>query len=100
MQQVENLTAKHVATVVPRAFGLKVVDETDPMYKIDPRRAREYISHLLTANTPLPADTGAKTFSTVADNQREVKLEVWEQAGSIASEELEHNAKHRRGETV
>ena len=54
-------------------------------------RAREYISHLLTANTRLPADTGPQTFRTVADNQREVKLEVWEQAGSIASEELEHN---------
>src|SRR5262249_57799188 len=27
----------------------------------------------------------------MADNQREVKLEVWEQAGSVASEELEHN---------
>jgi molecular chaperone DnaK len=97
VQQVENLTAKHVATVVPRAFGLKVVDETDPVYKIDLRRAREYIAHLLTANTPLPADTGAKTFSTVVDNQREVKLEVWEQAGSIASEELEHNAKIGEG---
>lgn len=91
VEQVENLAAKHVATVVPRAFGLKVVDSTDPMFKTDPNRAREYISHLLTANTRLPADTGSQTFLTVFDNQREVKLEVWEQAGSIASEELEHN---------
>jgi molecular chaperone DnaK len=92
IEQVENMAAKHVATVVPRAFGLKVVDSTDPMFKTDPNRAREYISHLLTANTRLPADTGPQTFLTVADNQREVKLEVWEQAGSVASEELEHNA--------
>lgn len=91
VEQVENLAAKHVATVVPRAFGIKVVDPNDPVYKIDPNRAREYISHLLTANTPLPADTGPETFSTVFENQRVVKLEVWEQAGSIASEELEHN---------
>ncbi len=91
VEQVENLAAKHVATVVPRAFGIKVVDPNDPVYKIDPSRAREYISHLLTANTPLPADTGPETFSTVFENQRLVKLEVWEQAGSIASEELEHN---------
>jgi len=91
VEQVENMAAKHVATVVPRAFGLKVVDGKDPIFKIDPNRAREYISHLLTANTRLPADTGPQTFLTVADNQREVKLEVWEQAGSIASEELEHN---------
>jgi molecular chaperone DnaK len=97
VQQVESLAVKHVATVVPRAFGLKAVDETDPVYKIDPRRAREYIAHLLTANTPLPADTGPKPFSTVFENQREVKLEVWEQAGSIASKELEHNAKIGEG---
>jgi len=91
VEQVEDMAAKQVATVVPRAFGLKVVDSTDPIFKTDPNRAREYISHLLTANTRLPADTGPQTFLTVSDNQREVKLEVWEQAGSIASEELEHN---------
>ena len=91
VEQVESMAAKHVATVVPRAFGLKVVDSTDPVFKVDPTRAREYISHLLTANTRLPADTGPQTFRTVVDNQRDVKLEVWEQAGSIASEELEHN---------
>ncbi len=91
VEQVENMAAKHVATVVPRAFGLKVVDGKDPIFKIDPNRAREYVSHLLTANTRLPADTGPQTFLTVTDNQREVKLQVWEQAGSIASEELEHN---------
>ena len=85
------MVAKQVATVVPRAFGLKVVDRTDPIFKTDPNRAREYISHLLTAKTRLPADTGPQTFLTVTDNQREVKLEVWEQAGSVASEELEHN---------
>ena len=56
-----------------------------------PTGPAQYIAHLLTANTPLPADTGPQTFRTVADNQREVKLEVWEQAGSVASEELEHN---------
>jgi len=91
VEQVESMAAKHVATVVPRAFGLKVVDKNDPVYKTDPDRARRYISHLLTANTRLPADTGPQGFATVHDNQRQVKLEVWEQAGSVASEELEHN---------
>jgi molecular chaperone DnaK len=91
VEQVESLMAKHVTTVVPRAFGLKVVDLNDPVYKIDPKRAREYISHLLTANTPLPADTGPQPYSTVFDKQTEVRLEVWEQAGAVASEELRHN---------
>ena len=91
VEQVQAMAAKHVATVVPRAFGLKVVDTEDPLFRTDPDRARSYISHLLTANTPLPADTGPSTFRTVADNQRQVKLEVWEQAGSVASAELQHN---------
>ena len=91
VEQVADIAAKQVATVVPRAFGLKVVDGTDPVFQTDPDRARQYISHLLTANTPLPADTGPQTFYTIEDNQREVRLEVWEQAGSVASEELEHN---------
>ncbi len=89
--QVEDMAAKHVATVVPRAFGLRVVDTSDPVFKTDPDRAREYISHLLTANTRLPADTGPQTFATTYNNQRQVMLEVWEQAGSVASEELKHN---------
>jgi molecular chaperone DnaK len=92
VQQVEELVSKRVATVVPRAFGIKVVDTRDPVFRTDPDRARNYIAHLLTANTALPADAGPETFCTIADNQREVRLEVWEQAGSVASEEVEHNA--------
>lgn len=99
-EQAESLISKHVTTVVPRAFGLKVVDQNDPVYKIDPKRARQYISHLLTADTPLPADTGPQQFSTVFDNQSEVKLEVWEQAGTIASEELKHNTHIGEGRLV
>jgi molecular chaperone DnaK (HSP70) len=91
VEQVESMAAKRVATVVPRAFGLKIVDSRDPVFKTDPGRARELVAHLLTANTELPADTGPQTFYTVADNQDSVQLEVWEQAGSVASEELEHN---------
>jgi molecular chaperone DnaK len=90
-EQVRSIARKRVATVVPRAFGLKVVDSKDPLFATDPHRARHYIVHLLTANTPLPADTGPETFRTVKNDQREVSLEVWEQAGSVASEELEHN---------
>jgi molecular chaperone DnaK len=91
VEQVEAMARWNVATVVPRAFGLKVTDTTDPVSKTDPNRARRYIEHLLTANTPLPADTGPETFCTLVDNQTEVKLEVWEQAGAVASKELEHN---------
>ena len=54
VQQVVDMVEQQVATVVPRAFGIKVVDPDDPAFKTNPDLAREYISHLLTANTPLP----------------------------------------------
>jgi molecular chaperone DnaK len=96
-QEARRLIEKKVTTVVPRAFGLKVTDHTDPLFKIDPSRAREYISHLLSANTTLPAETAPRPFETIADNQRAVQLEVWEQAGAIASEELSHNTRIGQG---
>jgi molecular chaperone DnaK len=96
-EQVETMAARHVATVVPRAFGIKVVDQSDPLYRTDPMRAGSRVSHLLTANTPLPADTGPQVFCTTVDNQQSVKLEVWEQAGSVASAELGHNTRIGEG---
>lgn len=97
VKQIEDLAAKKVATVVPRAFGIKVVDRDDPLFETDPDRARHYVAHLLTANTALPADTDPETFYTIANNQRVVRLEVWEQAGSVASEELGHNSRIGEG---
>lgn len=94
LDRVRDIT---VAGVVPRAFGLKLTDQHDPVYRIDPGRAREYIKHLLTANTPLPADTGWQTYTTATPNQRQASLEVWEQAGSVASEELQHNKRIGQG---
>ena len=96
-ERARALVEMQVATVVPRAFGLNVVDGKDPLARTDPDSARHYVAHLLTANTPLPADTGPQTFHTVSDNQRVVALEVWEQAGAVASAELEHNTKIGEG---
>jgi len=96
-ERARALVEMQVATAVPRAFGLNVVDGRDPLARTDPENARHYIKHLLTANTPLPADTGPQTFRTITDNQREVALEVFEQAGAVASEDLEHNTKIGEG---
>jgi len=94
LDRVRDIT---VAAVVPRAFGLKLTDARDPVYRIDPGRAREYIKHLLTANTPLPADTGWHPFTTATPNQRQASIEVWEQAGGEASEQLPHNERIGQG---
>ena len=59
--------------VVPRGFGVKSLDGSDPLALTDPMRARQIIVHLLPANTALPADTGPFTFLTAIDNQRMVE---------------------------
>lgn len=96
--QVRRLAATRVATVVPRAFGVKGIDGRDPLAVSDPINARQIVVHLLPANTALPADTGPYTFHTVIDNQRMVGIEVWEQTGLVESEDLAENRKV--GETL
>ncbi len=91
VEQVEAIAAKKVTTVVPRAFGVKATDPRDPLFQTDPLAARQMIVHLLRANTPLPADTGPYPFGIGFENQRIVEIEVWEQQGSVESDELSHN---------
>jgi|HubBroStandDraft_1064217.scaffolds.fasta_scaffold06290_4 molecular chaperone DnaK len=91
VEQVEELANKKVATVVPRAFGIKVTDLIDPSGPQSESNFTHSVEHLLTANTALPSDTGPQEFCTLFDNQTQVRLEVWEQAGSNASPELEYN---------
>ena len=89
--EVKDMAAKRVTTVVPRAFGVKSIDGADPLATTDPINARHMVVHLLPANTPLPADTGPYTFLTAIENQRMIGIEVWEQAGAVASERIDEN---------
>lgn len=91
VEQVAAIAAKKVTTVVPRAFGVKAIDPRDPLHKTDPLAARQMIVHLLKVNTPLPANTGPYPFGTGVENQRMIEIEVWEQQGSVESDELSHN---------
>jgi molecular chaperone DnaK len=95
--EAEAMLRKRVTTVVPRAFGVKATDPEDPVFATNPIAARQLIVHLLPANTPLPADTGPYPFATAIRNQRMVEIDVWEQAGAVASEELHDNRKVGRG---
>jgi len=95
--EADAMLAKRVTTVVPRAFGIKATDPNDPVFATNPMAARQLIVHLLPANTPLPADTGPYPFATAVRNQRMVEIEVWEQSGAVASEELGDNRKVGRG---
>lgn len=95
--KVEEMGRKRVATVAPRGFGVKSLDARDPKALTDPQNARQVIMHLLAADTPLPADTGAFSFSTTGQNQRMALIEVWEQATAEESEEIADNRKIGEG---
>ena len=94
---IRRLAAARIAGVVPRAFGVKGIDGSDPLALTDPMHARQMVVHLLLANTPLPADTGPYTFMTAIPNQRMVEIEVWEQAAAELSDDLADNRKVGRG---
>jgi len=97
VSEVEKLASKRVASVIPRGFGVKGIDGSDPLATTDPARARQIILHLLPANTPLPTDSGPYTFQTAIDNQRMVSIEVWEQAGPVESDDPADNRKIGQG---
>jgi molecular chaperone DnaK (HSP70) len=70
-----------VSTVAARGYGIRVVDVHSD---------REYVTHLVHANDTLPAAV-TEDFFTVRAGQRHVHVQVLEQAGSVESEELDHN---------
>ena len=86
-----------MAGVVSRGLGVQGPDERDPLARTDPPRARQVVTHLLPANTPLPAASGPYTFVTAIDNQRTAGIDVWEQAGPQESEDLAANRKVGEG---
>nr|AGS49287.1 chaperone protein DnaK [uncultured bacterium esnapd2] len=97
VDQAEEFIATSVDRVVPRGFGVKGLDPSDPLAQTRPLSARQIVVHLLQPNTPLPADTGPYPFATAVNNQRMVEIEVYEQAGLVPSEEVAANTKIGRG---
>lgn len=77
--------------VLPRALGVLVRDSHDPA------GLRELVQHVLPANTPLPADATA-SFATILDRQDAVRVQVFEQAGAVPSDEVAHNRRVLDGE--
>jgi molecular chaperone DnaK (HSP70) len=85
------LAASQAVAVLPRAVGVLVRDSHDPA------GLREFVQHVLTANAPLPA-TATAPFATILDNQATVRIQVFEQAGAVVSEEAAHNRRVLDGE--
>jgi len=82
--QVRELSEKKVVTVSPRAFGVKAA----LLEKLD----EPYIDHLIKANDALPASPPVQRYVTAYADQTAIRVEVWEQAGAVASPELADNS--------
>ncbi|WAL63888.1 Hsp70 family protein [Amycolatopsis cynarae] len=79
------------ASVVPRSFGILVDDSHDPAGR------RRIVMHTVHRDDPLPA-AATTTFCTIVDGQDRVRVQVFEQAGDVPSEEVEDNRRVLDGE--
>ncbi|MGA5301110.1 Hsp70 family protein [Nucisporomicrobium flavum] len=80
---------KEITTVLPKAFGVRMVDTTKPGWDQD-IDAASYIQHLVHADQSLPTEQRIAAGTVQAD-QREVTVEIYEQAGGEESREMSAN---------
>jgi len=58
------------------AIGIEVVDKSDPMYEIDPSKARTRVSRIIPSD-PKVGDSHKDRYSTVYDKQKEVDIVLY-----------------------
>ncbi|GLZ42332.1 Hsp70 family protein [Actinokineospora sp. NBRC 105648] len=89
VQTLESLSAKDTHNVLPKAFGVKLVDTSAPDWRDKP--PSYYVEHLVHANDRLPTGDRTMTAGTVRENQTEIEIELYEQSGVVAGPGLEEN---------
>ena len=82
---VEELSARKSVSVLPKAFGVRVLDPDDP------DRRREIVHHLAFANDQLPVTGRGFPAQTTHHRQSSVEIAIYEQAGTVVSEDLSAN---------
>jgi molecular chaperone DnaK (HSP70) len=82
---VAELVDRRSVGVLPKAFGVRIVD------KDDPTQQRQIVHHLAFANDPLPVVDRRFAARTVRHDQRSVEVALYEQAGTVVSRELSAN---------
>ncbi|MDQ3152490.1 MAG: Hsp70 family protein [Actinomycetota bacterium] len=82
---------KPTTSVVPRSFGVLVHDSHDP------EGTRWLVTHTVHRNAPLPA-SATVVFCTIVNDQSRVRVQIFEQAGDLPSEEPAHNRRVLDGE--
>ena len=96
-ERLKKIASPRVTNVLPKSIGVKLVDTNNPHWRDDPEGA-SYVHHLVDANTQLPVAASRLNAKTLEDNQPSVSIELWEQAGSVASRELSENTSIDHGE--
>jgi molecular chaperone DnaK (HSP70) len=91
------IVEKQIINVLPKAFGVRLVDTTRPGWENDVDTA-SYIEHLVHANESLPSGPRSLDAATLVDNQKEIQIEIYEQAGSEESRDMDANKSVDRGE--
>ncbi|MDQ2879852.1 MAG: Hsp70 family protein [Actinomycetota bacterium] len=91
---LESLAAKETRNVLPKAFGVKLLDTTKPDWRSKPQF---YVEHLVHANDTLPTDIRELAAATVEDCQPEIQIELYEQSGVMAGPDLAENKELNEG---
>ncbi|MGH3404171.1 MAG: Hsp70 family protein [Streptosporangiaceae bacterium] len=89
-EDVRRLAQRTVVNVLPKAIGVKLVDTTSDGWEDDVESAL-YVEHLVAAQTQLPFQREPFVAGTVAAQQSEIEIEIWEQAGGSPGRELAQN---------
>ncbi|MGH3533133.1 MAG: Hsp70 family protein [Pseudonocardiaceae bacterium] len=82
---------KPTTSVVPRSFGVLVNDSHDP------EGVRRLVVHTVHRNAPLPA-SATVVLSTIVDDQDRVRVQIFEQAGDLPSDDPADNRRVLDGE--
>ena len=82
---VAELVDRKAVGVLPKAFGVRLLDPDDPT------KRRQIVHHLAFANDPLPIRNRHITARTIEHDQRSVEVALYEQAGTVLSQELSAN---------
>ncbi|QUH03375.1 Hsp70 family protein [Saccharopolyspora erythraea] len=89
VRTLEGLAAKQTRNVLPKAFGVKLVDTSDADWQSKPKR--HYVHHLVHANDALPTEVRDLQAATVEEGQQGIEIELFEQSGVVAGPELAEN---------
>jgi molecular chaperone DnaK len=87
-EALQRIAAKQTSNVLPKAFGVKLVDSSFPDYQTNPRF---YVEHMVHANDKLPTGPRTLRVGTVRANQQSVEVELYEQSGVVEGPDMAEN---------